>query len=101
MTCYAIVEMNVHDDRWIAGYGPPVTALVEKHGGRYLARTPDIQRLEGHGVPPNRMAVLEFPSRQAALAFYEDPEYRPHLEDRLAGADCRFFLVTGEDVVSR
>ncbi len=101
MKCYAIVQLNIHDESWIAGYGAPVTALVAKHGGRYLARTTDIRRLEGDGEPPNFVAVLEFPSHEAAMAFYDDPEYQPHLEARLGGAEGQFLFVSGEDFVSR
>jgi hypothetical protein len=39
MKYYAVVEVAVTDDSWVADYLPNVTALVHKHGGKYLART--------------------------------------------------------------
>ena len=43
------------------------------------------------------MVIIEWPSAEAAKAFYSDPEYQPHLQARLAGADNHFFLVEGKD----
>jgi uncharacterized protein (DUF1330 family) len=41
--------------------------------------------------------ILEWPSEEAAVSFYESEEYRPYLKRRLAGAKNEFLLVAGED----
>lgn len=52
----------------------PVHALVEKHGGRYLAETPEVRKMEGDADAPNVIALLEFPDQAAVEALYADPE---------------------------
>ena len=43
MKCYAVAELDVTDPRWVADYVANVTAIVERCGGRYLARTARIE----------------------------------------------------------
>lgn len=98
MKYYAIVSLNLRNDSWVSDYLPNVTALVEQHGGRYLARTGNFERVEGDSANPDLQVVIEWPSKEAALAFYNDPAYQPYLQSRLAGASSDFFLVAGEDI---
>lgn len=98
MKHYAIAEIDVTDPSWVRDYVEQVTPLVEARGGRYLARTPRVEMLEGQGEPPPLVLVIEWPSREAAVEFYESDEYRPHRERRQAGARNEFLLVAGEDV---
>jgi len=98
MKHYAIARLDVTDPAWVADYVAEVTPMVERHGGRYLARTPRLEQLEGDGRPPQVALLIEWPSREAALAFYESDEYRPHRDRRQAGARNDFLLVAGEDV---
>jgi uncharacterized protein (DUF1330 family) len=98
MKCYTVAELNLHESGWVAEYVDKVTPLVESHGGRFLARTPRLEQIEGERTPPQIMLLIEWPSRADADAFYASTEYRPHLEARKAGSSGEFFLVAGEDV---
>lgn len=42
--------------------------------------------------------IVEWPSQEAAKAFYESDEYRPYRQSRIAGAKNEFLLVAGEDM---
>jgi len=95
---YAVAELDVTDPAWVADYVTHTTRLVEAHGGRYLARTPRVDRLEGERDPRTIFLLIEWPSKEAAEAFYESEEYRPYRERRIAGSNGEFFLVAGEDV---
>jgi uncharacterized protein (DUF1330 family) len=95
MPAYAVVELNLKDPSWIEGYVPPVRALIEKRGGRIIARAFEYEQLEGERHP-DAIVLIEFPSMDAARAFYSDPEYQPHLKARLAGSRGELFLVPGE-----
>lgn len=101
MKWYAVAEIDVTDRGWVPEYLERVTALVERHGGRYLARTPRAEKLEGDRPVPQVSLIIEWPSREAAMAFYESAAYRPYRERRLAGARNEFVLVPGEDVAGR
>jgi len=75
--------------------------MVERSGGRYLARTPKVERIEGERKPAGIVVVLEWPSKEAAMTFYESEEYRPYRQKRIAGARNEFFLVAGEDIAKQ
>jgi uncharacterized protein (DUF1330 family) len=97
MKCYAVAEVVVTDRSWVKDYIEKVTPMVEAHGGRYLARTSRMEKLEGDRPLPHTFLILEFPSREAARAFYDSAGYRPFREARLAGSSGDFLLVDGED----
>lgn len=98
MKYFVIAEMQVTDPGWVAAYVENVTPMIERHGGRYLARTPHAEKLEGERARPKLVVVTEWPSREAAMAFYEGEEYRPYRESRVAGAISDLLLVPGEDI---
>ncbi len=116
MKYYAIAEIDITDPSWVRDYVANVTAIVERQGGRYLARTGKIEHIESEGdrqgkergkgngegagarKPPQALVLIQWPSKAAAEAFYESDEYRPYRERRRAGANNEFFLLAGEDV---
>ena len=98
MKYYAVVEMEITDRSWIAEYVKNVTRMVEQYGGRYLARTSKVEKVEGERKPPQVFLILEWPSKETAQAFYESEEYSRYRESRIAGARNEFLLVAGEDM---
>lgn len=98
MKHYAVAELDVTDPAWVRDYVTDVTPMVERRGGRYLARSATIERVEGEKQLPQVLLIIEWPSKSAADEFYESEEYRPHREARRAGARNEFLLVSGEDV---
>lgn len=98
MKYYFIGEIEVTDQSWVPDYVKNVTGMVERSGGRYLTRTPKIEKIEGERKPMPMCVILEWPSKEAAVSFYESEEYRPYRQKRLAGAKNEFLLVAGEDV---
>jgi uncharacterized protein (DUF1330 family) len=98
MKYYAVAEIEITDPSWVREYVKHVTKLVEQHGGRYLARTTKIEKIEGERQAPQIFLIIEWPSREAAVEFYESDEYRPYRESRKAGARNEFVFVAGEDI---
>ncbi len=94
---YAVADLDIRDTRWVEAYVREVTSMVEAHGGRYLARTGRAEKLEGERPLPQVVLLVEWPSREAAMAFYDSEAYRPYKERRLAGARNELLLVAGED----
>jgi uncharacterized protein (DUF1330 family) len=45
--------------------------------------------------------LLEWPSKDAAIAFYESDEYKPYRQSRRDGASNELLLVAGEDITGR
>lgn len=98
MSCYFIVESEVTDDSWVADYLKNVTPMVERRGGRYLARTKDVKRLEGQRKLLPLFIIIEWPSKAVAEEFYHSAEYKPYRHNRITGAKNEFLLVAGEDI---
>src|SRR5260370_41622351 len=48
--------------------------ILPKYGARYLARSQRNALLEGEGAAPCCIAILQFPSWDAAKRWYESPE---------------------------
>jgi uncharacterized protein (DUF1330 family) len=95
---YMIGEVETTDQSWVPDYVKNVAGMVERWGGRYLARTPKVEKVEGARAPLGIIVIVEWPSKEIAEAFYESAEYRPYRQNRLAGAKNEFLLVAGEDV---
>jgi uncharacterized protein (DUF1330 family) len=99
MKYYAVAEIEVTDPTWVRDYVADVTVIVERRGGRYLARTSRVEKIEGQRAQPQTFLIIEWPSKEVAEAFYECEEYRPYRESRVRGARNEFVLVAGEDQV--
>lgn len=91
-----IVETDVTDPSWVRGYLTQVTPLVMSYGGSYITRSPAVDLLEGEHKPQYSL-VAKFPSRDAALGFYNSAEYAPFKAARQGGSKSRFLLVPIEN----
>jgi uncharacterized protein (DUF1330 family) len=94
MKCYCIVYERLHDPAMFAEYREQVMPTLEAYGARFLVRGGRFATLEGE-MPFERIAVLEFPSRQAAEDWYASPAYQRILPLRLNATTCQFIVVDG------
>ena len=92
MTVYVIADIKVTDSGWVPEYAASVHDIVHKHGGKYLSRSGNVKTLEGKPLDTTLIALLQFPSAEAAEAFVNDPEYAPHAAARQVGSESRFQL---------
>ena len=93
---YIIVDMLIADMAQYQQYMAEAPAAVAAAGGEYLVRGGRFEALEGQWQP-GRIAMLRFPSYEAAKAFYEGEMYRAARAKRL-GATEFFNLVLVEGV---
>jgi uncharacterized protein (DUF1330 family) len=98
MPAFLIADIKVTNDAWVPEYATSVHELVHKHGGRYLSRSGHVKTLEGRPLDTSLIAIIEFPSTQAAEAFTNDPGYAPFAAARKAGSDSRFQLIDDTDL---
>lgn len=98
MTFYVIADIKVTDDKWVPAYAASVHNLVHKHGGKYLARSGNVRTLEGKPLDTTLIALLEFPSADAANGFVTDPQYAPFVKARQQGSDSRLQLIDNTDL---
>ena len=52
MKYYTVGELEITDQSWIPEYAKNVTTMVERAGGRYLARTSKVEKIEGDRKAP-------------------------------------------------
>lgn len=97
MTYYSVLEVTPSDDAWIPDYLPTANKVIERHGGKYLARTSMHEQLEGPERGAALRILIEWPSENAAKAFMADAEYAPHLKARHAGSESFHWLIAGKD----
>jgi uncharacterized protein (DUF1330 family) len=76
MPTYMIIVADFTDRaRFLDGYARAVPPLVRQFGGRYIVRGAGGTYLEGDWCSDPSALVSEWPSRAAALAFWNSPEY--------------------------
>ena len=73
---YVIAQITVTDPETYARYIAQVLPTIEAYGGAFLVRG---GRSESHeGTPPgDRNVIIQFPSYDAAQAWYNSAEYAP------------------------
>lgn len=75
MAAYLIVSYDIEDGDKYQDYVPGVMPLLAKHSAEILVADFDARALEGERR--SVYVVLGFESEEAALKFYNDPEYEP------------------------
>lgn len=96
-TVYLIAEIEtIADATALKEYGAKVAETLTPFNGHYriMARGSKIERLDG-GLPPERVAIIEFDSPERAHAWYSSPAYeaiRPIVQGATKG---RVFIVEG------
>lgn len=94
MKAYVVVQERVHDEKMFGEYRKDVMATIEAHGGTFVVRGGNLTVVEGQWPMP-RFVVIEFPSRQAAEAWYKSPAYQKILPLRLKSAEGNLIIVDG------
>ena len=94
MSAYLIADLTIRNAAAFAAYVKVAGPLIEKFGGRVIARSDAATALEG--VPPQHFVIVQFDSADAAKRFYHSDEYRAPLQKRLGGiASGRVFIIDG------
>ena len=97
MPAYMIVAATLKDRQaFIEGYGKAAAELLPKFGGRYLLRAPGARLLEagpgGWGDGASKV-ISEWPDTEAALRFWNSPEYAAARRLREGLAEVQVFLI--------
>jgi uncharacterized protein (DUF1330 family)/catechol 2,3-dioxygenase-like lactoylglutathione lyase family enzyme len=91
---YYIGVYDIDKPGLFQGYPPVVFALLPKYGGEVLASDTSPYVVEGRARTMN--AIIRFPSREAALGLYNDPDYQEAKRIRQAStSEITMVLVQG------
>ena len=97
MAYYSVLDVTPTSEDWIPDYLPTANKLVAKHGGKYFARTATHEQVEGKKLEAGLRIVIKWTSKEAAMAFMNDPEYAPHLKARTEGSVSHHYLIEAKD----
>jgi uncharacterized protein (DUF1330 family) len=94
VSTYLIFQRDkILDKDELAVYSKNVPPTLAGHDVKILALYGAYEDLEG--APTEGTVILEFPSIEAAKAWYDGPLYREVREHRFKGAEYRVTLVEG------
>jgi uncharacterized protein (DUF1330 family) len=94
MTAYVVfTREKTRDAEQLAAYSKKAGATLAGHPVKALVAYGKYEVLEGSAI--EGAVVLEFPTMEAAKAWYDSPAYKEARELRFKGADYRCVIVQG------
>ncbi len=93
MAAYFIARYNVTNPEGFAAYGAAVGPTFAGHDMEVIVLDHASDPVEGS--PPSNTVVLKFPSKDAALAWYNSPEYQAIKHHRTDNSEGDIALVEG------
>lgn len=98
MATFMVILCKIHKrEEFINGYGRAVPDVVNKYGGEYLIVAPGATLLEGGLEGYSSVAISKWPSRSAALEFWESEDYADVKKLREGLADAEVLIVDAPD----
>lgn len=94
MTAYLVCTIDVTDAAAYKAYTDVTPAIIADHGGRFIVRGGQKETLEGPELA-ERLAIIEFPTYDAAKGFYDSAEYQAAIAKRQPCSTARFVLADG------
>ena len=91
---YILAHIYVHDPEEYRKYLSGFMKTFNPFQGKILVATDEADVLEGEW-PQARTIVMEFPSRDMAMAWYQSDEYRKLSEHRIKSARTNMVLLEG------
>ena len=95
MPAYVIIEVEVLDRETYSRYVGQVRDVIERHGGRYLARGGKVIAMSGNWNP-ERVILIEFDSAEQARECFASPEYKAIAPLRERSTRTKAVIVEGE-----
>ncbi len=94
MTVYIIAQITIEDRVRYADYEAGFMDVFSRYSGKVLSVDEQVEVLEGEW-PCTRTVIVEFPSRDDALAWYRSDDYQDLMQHRLAASVGNVSLVAG------
>ena len=94
MAAYIVARVDVKNWDAYREYMRHTPRVIQKFGGRFIARGGETTTLEGP-KETLRLVLMEFPSLEQAKAFYNSPEYKQTKRLREGGGSAQFVAIEG------
>ncbi len=92
MAAFVIVEMDILDPIQYEEYKKLTPATVQEFQGKFILRGNPVTILEG-SWDHDRLVMLEFPSKELAIAWYNSPGYQKARQVREKASSGKFLLI--------
>lgn len=97
MKTYVIADISIINQEAYEGYKKLTPDTISAFGGKFIVRGSKATTLEGPWSP-ERIVVLEFPSRERAEAWYSSEMYAPVKKIRQAASTGSIIMIDGVDM---
>ena len=94
MAGYVITDVEVTDPALYGDFMKQVTATVEAHGGKFVARGGALDIVEG-AWKPQRIAILKFDSVERVREWLSSPEYVALNDIRTRSSNINMVVIEG------
>ena len=94
MKAYLVLDLSVNDVGGFRKYIAEIPAFIAKHSGKYIVQGVQPTTIEGDWKP-ERLVIIEFPTREKAEAFVGDPEIQDLFKVRHATTTSKLVLADG------
>ncbi len=93
MSAYVVASYRITNPEPYWAYPPAVLPTLAAHGGEILVADYGSEPIEGQ--PPSVTVVARFPSKEAARAWYDSPEYQAIVRLRTDNTEGFLLLANG------
>lgn len=92
MSAFVLVEVDIFDDKLYEEYKKLTPTSLEPFGGKFVIRGLPVEALEGNWKH-DRLVLLEFPSREKALGWYNSEAYQTAKKIREKASKANFLII--------
>jgi uncharacterized protein (DUF1330 family) len=94
MPAYVLVELSIYDQELYDEYKKLTPDTIRAYGGRFVVRGGPTEHLEGEWYP-ERIVLLEFPSKEKAREWWHSDEYTRARLIRQRAACTKMIILEG------
>jgi len=94
VNAYLILDLTIHNFNEFREYIEKIPEFIKKHSGRYVVQGVEPELMEGDWKP-ERVVVIEFPSKNNAREFLQDPDAQSLFTLRHKTTTSQLILVDG------
>jgi uncharacterized protein (DUF1330 family) len=94
MKAYLVLDLSVNNFGGFKKYIAEIPAFIAKHSGNYIVQGVQPTPIEGDWKP-ERIVIIEFPARNNAEAFLNDPDIQDLFKLRHETTTSRLVLANG------
>ena len=94
MTHYLIARIDINDREEYSKYQAGFMEIFSQYDGKMLSVDEAPKLIEGEW-PVSRTVLIEFPSKESAMAWYESEAYQALAKHRFASSDGNIVLLKG------